>query len=146
MLVAVAAVAAVIVPYVALGGASYEPTAVADPCVTREWRDPGDLEEVLEQIALSALDGAACDLHVSREELVLALRDEEALDEFGAQHGLSRDDAERALQGGLARAVEDAEDAGSLPPFVASIVREAVEALPPWLLLDALESLRGLPL
>ena len=62
LLVAIAAVAAVVVPYVALGGGSYEPTPVADPCVKREWRDPGDLQAVLEQVALSALDGAACEL------------------------------------------------------------------------------------
>ena len=49
---AIAAVAAVVVPYVALGGASYEPTAVADPCAAREWRDPGDVQGVLEQVVL----------------------------------------------------------------------------------------------
>ena len=41
LLVAVAAVAAVVVPYVALGGGSYEPTPVADPCIRREWRLDG---------------------------------------------------------------------------------------------------------
>ena len=40
ILVAVLAVAAVVVPYVALGGASYEPTPVADPCQARPWRNP----------------------------------------------------------------------------------------------------------
>ena len=59
--------------YLALGGGSYTTPAVADPCVTREWRNPDGLERVAEQIVLSSLDGAACDLHVSREELVLAL-------------------------------------------------------------------------
>jgi hypothetical protein len=59
LLIAIAAVAAVVVPYAALGGGSYEPTPVADPCVKREWRKPGDLQAVLEQVALSALDGAA---------------------------------------------------------------------------------------
>jgi hypothetical protein len=139
-------VAAVLVPYLALGGASYEPTPVADPCARREWRDPGDLQAVLEQVALSALDGAACELGVSREELVLAVRDEASLDAFAAEHGLSRADAEQAVQDGLGRAIDDAEEAGALPAFVASLARRAVEALPPWLLLEALESLRSLPL
>jgi hypothetical protein len=44
LVVAVAAVAAVIVPYLALGGASYAPTAVADPCKARAWRNPGDIQ------------------------------------------------------------------------------------------------------
>ncbi len=64
LLVALGAVAAVLVPYLALGGATYEPAAVADPCAARDWRDPDGLSEVLEQIVLSALDGAACELGV----------------------------------------------------------------------------------
>lgn len=139
LLVAIAAVAAVVVPYLALGGTSYEPTAVADPCVRREWRDPGDLQAVLEQIVLSALDGAACELGVTREELVLAVRDEASLEAFAAEHGLSRTDAERLVEDGLRRAIDDAEQAGALPGFVASLVRRAVESLPPWLLLETLE-------
>jgi hypothetical protein len=144
LFVALAAVAAVLVPYLALGGASYEPSPVADPCAPRDWRDPGDPQEVLEQIALSTLDGAACELGVSREDLVLAVRDEESLDAFADERGISRADAERAIDEGLERAVADADDAGALPGFVASLVRRTVEAAPPWLVLDALERLRGL--
>ena len=144
LLAAIGAVAAVLVPYLALGGASYEPTPVADPCVVRDWRDPGGVQTVLEQIALSALDGAACELGVLREDLVLVVRDETSLDAFAIEHGISRANAERAVENGLERALDDAEDAGALPGFVASLARWAVEALPPWLVLDALESLRGL--
>ena len=144
LLVALVAVALVLVPYLALGGASYEPAAVADPCAARDWRDPDGLSEVLEQIVLSALDGAACELGVSREELVLAVRSEESLDAFAEEQGISRAEAEQAVQDGLARAVDDAEEAGALPGFLASLARNAVESVPPWLLLDALDSLRGL--
>jgi hypothetical protein len=144
LLVSVTAVAAVLLPYLALGGASYEPAPVADPCVTREWRDPGGLQAVLEQIALSALDGAACELGVTREDLVLALRDEESLDEFAAEHGISRADAERAVKDGLERAVEDAEEAGGLSGFVAELAARLIENVPPWRLLDALQDLEGL--
>jgi hypothetical protein len=143
VLVAIAAVAAVVVPYVALGGGSYEPTPVADPCVTREWRDPGGLQAVLEQVVLSAIDGAACELGTSREELVLALRDEQSLDAFAAEHQLARADAERALRDGLERAVAEAEDAGDLPGFVAALIARTVKSIPPWLIFDTLERLRG---
>jgi hypothetical protein len=55
---AVAAAAAVslalVAAYLALGGASYAPAKVADPCASRDWRDPGGLSEVAEQIVLSA--------------------------------------------------------------------------------------------
>ena len=144
ILLALAAVAAVVVPYLLLGGASYEPTPVADPCRAREWRDPGEVQRVLEQIALSALDGAACTLGVSREELVLAFADDDTLDEFGETHGISRDDAERALRDGMLRALDDAEDAGALTGTTAAIVRAAVERIPARLVLDALEQLRVL--
>jgi len=143
LLVAVAAVAAVVVPYVALGGGSYEPTPVADPCVTREWRDPGGLQAVLEQVVLSAIDGAACELGTSREELVLALRDEQSLDAFAAEHQIARADAERALRDGLERAVSEAEDAGDLPGFVAALIARTVKSIPPWLIFETLERLRG---
>jgi hypothetical protein len=144
LLVALAAVAAVVVPYLALGGLSYEPTPVADPCAGREWRDPDDLQTVLEQIVLSALDGAACELGVSREDLVLAVRDEASLDEFAEEHGITRADAERLVQEGLEKAVDDAEEAGALTGFFASLARRAVESVPPWLLIETLERLRGL--
>jgi hypothetical protein len=137
-------VAAVVVPYLALGGASFEPTPVADPCAPRDWRDPGGLQDLLEQIALSALDGAACELGVTREELVLAIRDEESLEEFSDAHGISRADSERAVEDGLDRALDDAQAAGALSGFAAGLVTRTLDAVPPWLLLDALERLGGL--
>ncbi len=144
LLIAVGAVAAVLVPYAALGGGSYEPTPVADPCEQRDWRDPGGVQEVLEQVALSALDGAACKLGVSREELVLAVQDEDSLDAFAARHDISRADAEAAITDGLERAIDDADEADALPEVVISLARRAVEALPPWLLLDTLERVSSL--
>lgn len=141
LLVSLAAVAAVIVPYVALGGATYAPTPTADPCETRVWRDPGGLSEALEQVALSGLDGAACEIGVSREDLVLALRSESALDDFAHENGLAREDAEQAVQQGLLRALDDAQEAGAIPGLVAGLARRAVEEVPPHLLLETLERL-----
>ena len=139
--VAVLLVAAVVVPYVALGGGSYKPTPVADPCQTRGLRAPGGLGESIEQIALSALDGVACDLGVSREDLVLALRSEDAFTAFSAEQGVDRAEAERAVHEGLVQAVDDAEQAGVLPGLVAPLVRKAAESVSPWLLLETLERL-----
>ena len=144
LLVALAAVAVVLVTYLALGGASYKPTPVADPCAAREWRNPHGLERVLEQVALSGLDGAACKLGVSREDLVLALRDDASLDAFAKQHDISRADAETAVRDGLLRALDDAERAGALHGFVDSLVRRTIESVSPQVLLDALQQLRGL--
>jgi hypothetical protein len=129
--------------YLALGGGRYEPTAVADPCQVRDWRDPGGLQEALEQVVLSGLDGAACELEVSREELVLALRDDAALDRFADRNGITSDDAEEAIGKALARSIDDAEEAGVLPGIVAGLVRNVTEGLPPRLLLELLDRLRG---
>jgi hypothetical protein len=136
-------VAAVVVPYAALGGGSYEPTPVADPCVKREWRSPGGLQAVLEQVALSGLDGAACELGTSREELVLSLRDKASLDAFAAEHDISRARAERAVHDGLERTVADATAAGDLSGFVAELIARTIKTVPPWLILETLERVRG---
>ena len=143
LLVAVGVSLALIVTYVALGGGGFEPAAVGDPCRTREWRDPGGLQQVLEQVVLSGLDGAACDLGVSREELVLALRNDAALERFADRHDIAAKDAEDAISKALARSIDDAEEAGALPGFVAGLVRGATEHLPPRLLLELLDRLRG---
>lgn len=144
LLASLGAVAAVVVPYVALGGASYAPTPLADPCETREWRDPGGLSDALEQVALSGLDGAACELGATREELVLALRDESALDDFAEANEIDREDAEQAVQEGLMRALDDAEEAGAIPGLVAGVARRAIENVPPHLLVEVLERLGSL--
>jgi hypothetical protein len=141
LLVSLGLVAAVVVPYLALGGGRFEPTPVADPCEARERPDADGLAETLERIALAGVDGVACELGVSREELVLALRSEEALAAFSEEQGLDRDELERAITDGLVRAVDQAEDEGDLPGFVAPLVRRAAESVPPWLILETLESL-----
>jgi hypothetical protein len=141
LLVSVGLVLAVVVPYLALGGGRFEPTPVADPCEARERPDADGLAETLEAIALAGVDGVACELGVSREELVLALRSEEALADFSAEQGLDREELEQAITDGLVRAVDQAEEAGDLPGLVAPLVRRAAESVPPWLILETLESL-----
>ena len=141
LLAAIALVAAVVIPYVALGGGSFEPTPVADPCQARERTEAEGLGETIERIALQAVDHVACDLGVSREELVLALRSEDAFDAFTAEHGIDRAEAEDAIHDGLVQAVDEAEEDGTLPGLVAPLVRRAAESVPPWLILETLERL-----
>ena len=141
LLVAIGLVAAVLVPYVALGGGSFEPTPVADPCAPRTYPEAEGLGETIERIALTAVDRVACRLGVSREELVLALRSEDAFDRFTREHGIDRAEAERAIHEGLVQAVDEAEQDGTLPGLIAPLMRKAAESVPPWLLLDTLERL-----
>jgi hypothetical protein len=144
LLVALGLVSAVVVPYLALGGGRFEPTPVADPCDARERSDADGLAETIERIALRAVDGVACELDVSREDLVLALRSEEALDAFAREQDIDRQELEAAITTGLVRAVDQAADEGDLPSFVAPLIRRAAESVPPWLILETLESLGSL--
>jgi hypothetical protein len=133
--------AALVVLYLALGGASYAPAKVADPCAKRDWRDPQGFEEVAEQIVLSAIDGAACDLHVSREEMVLALANRDSRKRFARKHGISNQRLEQLVRLGLVRAIDDAEQADALNSTVADLLRGVVRRLPVDELLDLLDRL-----
>jgi hypothetical protein len=126
----VGAAALLVGVYLALGGASYAPAKVADPCAPRDWTEPDGLEEVGEQIILSALDGAACELGVSREEIVLAFEDRDTLDRFAREHDVDDREVEKLVIAGLRRAVDDAERADALNPRFASALREAFSNIP----------------
>lgn len=131
MLVASIAAAVILVgAYIAAGGLDYKPAGAADPCDAREWTDPGNLEETAQQFALSATDGAACDLGVSREELVRALADEDSRAQFAEEHGLSDSEIEEAIRSGLNRAIDDAENAGAISGLVATGLRAAAKVMP----------------
>jgi hypothetical protein len=140
----VAAALALVLAYLALGGASYAPAKVADPCATRDWRNPQGLEEVGEQIVLSGLDGAACELGVSREEMVLALANSDSRERFAREHGISDQRLEELVRDGLMRAVDDAEEADALNPTIANILRGIVRSVPVDELIDLLDRLPGL--
>ncbi len=122
---AVVASLALVLTSLALGGASYEPPPVRDPCQPRPWRSPEGLDRIAQQLTLSALDGAACELHVSREALVLALGTPEGRARFASDPRLAA-----ALRAGLIRAVDDAERAGAIPAPLADALRGAIESLP----------------
>jgi hypothetical protein len=130
VLAALAASAALVVAYLAAGGGDFEPTAVADPCAPREWRDPEGVEEAAQQFALSALDGAACELQVSRETLAVALATPESRAEFAAEHGIDDGELEAAVRAGVVRAIDDAERADALAPLVADGLRLVAARLP----------------
>jgi len=125
--------------YLALGGASYAPASVDDPCAPRNWSEPRGVSEVGEQIVLSALDGAACRIGVSREDIVLAFEDQGSLEAFGREHGVTEAELERLARTGLARAVTDAENAGALSPRLANVIRGVVDRIPPGLLIGLLD-------
>lgn len=149
----VVAAAALVLTYLAAGGSSYAPAQVQDPCQERPWRDPEGLQQLAEQFSLSALDGAACELGVSRESLARALATPESREDFKRRYDIDDRQLARAIRSGLLRAIADAEEAGALSPLVAAPLRGTLRRIPleqaieliddAELLLDQLQSFLG---
>jgi hypothetical protein len=107
-------------------GALEEPSPkIADPCQPREART-GGIDATIQRIVLDGLDGAACRLHTTREELVLSLG--------GSGLGVTRRwDAHTidvALRAGLLRSLDAAVQRGDVPAFLAPTLRGIVEHAP----------------
>lgn len=107
------------------GGALNEPTPkIADPCQPRPGRT-GGIDATIQRVVLDGLDGAACRLHTTREELVLS---------FGGGAGAPRrwdeHTIEVALRAGMLRAVDEAVRRGDVPGFIAPVLRSFVEKAP----------------
>ncbi len=111
---AAAAATLLVGAYVLLGGGDYGPRAVRDPCAARVRPDV----ERTQLVALAALDGTACGLGVSREDLVRDLL------KGRLPPGVSEDELTDALGDGIDRA--EREDA--LGSFAATALRLALKA------------------
>lgn len=132
LLVCCAAVASLglVLIYLAAGGSSYTPAKTQSPCEHRPWRNPEGLQQIAEQFSLSALDGAACRLGVTRETLARALATPQSRERFLQRFGFDDAELARAIRAGLLRAVDDAEEAGALNPLLALPLRETLRRIP----------------
>lgn len=116
--------------YLAAGGSSYEPKKTQDPCNPRPWSNPQSLGQIANQFTISALDGAACQLGVSREVLARALATPEGRERFKQRYGIDDEKLAKAIRAGLVRAVDDAEEAGAIPSLIADPLRQTVKSIP----------------
>lgn len=130
--------------YLAAGGSSYAPAQTQDPCKHRPWRNPEGLDQIAEQFSLSALDGAACQLGVSRETLAQALATPEAREQFTKRYGIGDAELAKAIRAGLLRAINDAENAGALNPFLAGPLRDTVRSIPLDQAIELIQNARSL--
>lgn len=135
---------ALTVAYVLAGGLDFKPAEAADPCEPRAWAQTETLEETAQQFALSALDGAACELGVSSAELTRALASPDALREFTDRNGFTDDQVEGAIRAGANRAIAEGEAAGEIEPIVALGLRTAVDSLPLTELIDLIQNASAL--
>jgi hypothetical protein len=129
---AVAAVASAVLvfTYAAAGGTDYAPAAGRDPCKPRHWPKVSGTNAIGEQLALSAIDGAACKLGVSGEELALAFTSQKRLDEFGKARGISQGKIQDAARDGLLRGIDEGEKAGAINGIEAFVLRLAARNAP----------------
>ncbi len=107
----------------------------ADPCTASTSPYPGQgIDAAVQRIALSGLNGAACQLGTSREELVLSLDPKSGVGDVS----WDKDTAADAIQSGTVRAIDDAVDRGTLPSWAGTALRFVVRRAPLGWLLDRL--------
>ena len=121
------------------GAADAGALAVRDPCEPRAGFPGEGLDATLQRLVLDGLDGAACELGATREELVLSLSPRSNAD-------IRWDDAtiEQSLRAGLLGAIDDAEQRGSLNGILAALLRQVVERAPVQWLIDGGQGIVGL--
>jgi predicted MFS family arabinose efflux permease len=138
----VAAAGGLVVAEARAGAGDIGEVVEADPCAASADPYSGDgLDPTLQRIALGALNGAACDLGVSRERLVLSLADVPG----SGSVSLDRDAIESALEASLLRSIDDADERGSLPGLVATFLRFAARNAPIGWIVDGLDLPERLP-
>ena len=122
------------------GAAQAGALAVRDPCEPRPAFPGEGLDATLQRIVFDGMDGAACELGTTREELVLSLAPGSGVEP------IRWDDVtiERAVRAGLLESIDDAEQRGSLNALVAVALRQFVEHAPLQWLIDGSQGVAGL--
>jgi hypothetical protein len=124
------AAAVLIAVELANGALDYGESTIAEPCEPREPFPGEGFEATIQRIVLDGLDGAACELNTTREELVLSVDPE-----LGRDVEWDEETLERAVRSGLLEAIEDAEERGGIGELEARLLREVVERAPlDWLI------------
>ncbi|OAI39557.1 hypothetical protein AYO39_02675 [Actinobacteria bacterium SCGC AG-212-D09] len=112
-----------------LGAGSFGQPKLADPCTASAGPSGGGLDGTVQRFARAALDGAACQLHTTREELVLSFVPGAGT----AKVRWSRQTIDRALRAGLQRAAHQLAGsgiAGNVLGFgLSQLVAPSVESL-----------------
>ncbi len=114
--------------------------AIQDPCEPRPPFPGEGIDATIQRIVLDGLDGAACELGTTREELVLSFEPRSGVEPIPWDD----ETIERAVRAGMLAAIDDAEERGSLNGFLATVVREIVERAPLQWLIDGGQELADL--
>lgn len=111
------------------GASDFGRRTYIDPChaPADPYPQGSGIDGTLQRIALGAIDGAACKLGTSREELVLSL---DSRGPFGNEVHWTRATLEDALRAGLVQSIEDADHRNTIPGFVATGLKFLAERAP----------------
>ena len=108
------------------GALGFGEARLANPCTTKpevsEGGFFGSIDAAVQRFALSGLNGAACSLHTSREELVLSFAPSLSKKKVRWDKATIR----TALRAGLTQAAHDTAGGGLLGDALAFVFREAI--------------------
>jgi hypothetical protein len=121
----IAAACLLIAIELSLGAIGFGKPKLADPCTSKPAFAGGGIDGEIQRFALSGLNGAACKLHTTREELVLSF-----VPAAGTKRvRWDRTTIEDALRSGFHQAFQDTERRG-LAGYLIGHVLEAVIGAP----------------
>ena len=109
----------------AMGAWNFGEPKRVNPCTAHAPPVGGGIDGTFQRIVFDGLNGAACDLHTTPEELVLSLRSSS-----GSRRRWDDATIQRAVRAGLVRSIDDAERRGDIPGIVAPVLRAAAEHAP----------------
>jgi hypothetical protein len=124
-----AAAAVLIVVELALGAISFGQTKLADPCTSKPAFSGGGIDGAVQRFALSGLNGAACSLHTTREELVMSFSPS-----VKTKVRWDKTTIDQALRAGLDRAARDTAGGGISGRILAFLLREILANPLEWFL------------
>jgi hypothetical protein len=125
------AAAALIVGELAAGAVGFGASKAKDTCTARASFLGTGLDATIQRIVLSGLDGAACELGTSREELVLSFDPSLSTEPIRWDHAT----IERSVRAGLLRAIADARAQGSINAVTAVVLTQLAQRAPlDWLI------------
>jgi hypothetical protein len=113
-----------VVVELANGAAGPVSPTIPPPCQTRAPFTGGGLSGVAQRVVLEGLDGAACRLGTTREELVLSLSPSTTSRRW------DRKTIEVAIRAGLNHAIDAEQRQGNLPGFLVPALHRLVEKTP----------------
>ena len=120
-----------------LGAWGFGEVKRVDPCTATTPSLGSGVDATLQRIVLDGLNGAACRLHTTREELV------DSLGSSGSKRW-SDEQIQVAVRAGLVQAIDKAENRGDVPGILAGLLRETAKHAPIKFLIENGSSLSGL--